>query len=265
MPLAVRMLWLWLFVVIGFFTLARFRLDHYIFPAAPACCVIAARAWVNAVEDRRWRATRVAIGIVAVVLVAGAVIASAMMFRIDLGLDKKALALPLALVAGGGLLAVEMIRRRGAPPPRPTVLALTLLASYAVVVVVGLPVLEGSRPTAPLGRWIAENAPNESVVGSYGLTDWRASIRFYADRRVVELPSLDEVRAFFEQHPDGYVLMRSRHYRALREAGLDVHEVGGLPAIVGRTGKYFRRQVWGRILVVTVSGRTQPPLGPPHT
>ena len=38
-----KLLWLWAAVVIGFFSVARFKLDHYIFPAAPALCMIAAQ------------------------------------------------------------------------------------------------------------------------------------------------------------------------------------------------------------------------------
>ena len=36
-----KLLWLWTVVVVGFFSLARFKLDHYIFPAAPSICLLA--------------------------------------------------------------------------------------------------------------------------------------------------------------------------------------------------------------------------------
>ena len=35
----------WTLAVVGFFTLASFKLDHYVFPAAPALCLLCARAW----------------------------------------------------------------------------------------------------------------------------------------------------------------------------------------------------------------------------
>lgn len=260
-----RTLWIWMLVVLGFFSAARFRLDHYIFPATPACCLLAARAWNSAASDRRWRATRIAIGAVAATLMIAAAITSAAIYEIDLGLGATALALPLTLALGGAAIAIQMVRKHGLAPDNATALVATLVGAYAAVVTIGLPVLERSRPTAPLGRWIAQNSAPEAVVGSYGLEDWRASIRYYADRRVVTLESLDAVRAFFEQRPDGYVLMRARDYRALRRAGLDLHGAGELPAIVGRTGRYFRRQVWGRIMIVTLTGRTHPPLRGPST
>ncbi len=48
-----KLLWLWTLVVLGFFSIARFKLDHYIFPAAPACCLIAAHALARSSSRRR--------------------------------------------------------------------------------------------------------------------------------------------------------------------------------------------------------------------
>ncbi|HEX6464687.1 MAG TPA: glycosyltransferase family 39 protein, partial [Vicinamibacterales bacterium] len=65
-----KLLWLWTIVVIGFFSLARFKLDHYIFPAAPACCLIAARAWHQTADgDRGTVGTRAAVFIMAAALI----------------------------------------------------------------------------------------------------------------------------------------------------------------------------------------------------
>ena len=60
-----------------------------------------------------------------------------------------------------------------------------------------------------------------------------------------------QVRTFFEEAPTGKVLMLRSDYRTLRQSGLDIEEVAARRAIVGRSGKYFRRQIWGRLVVVT--------------
>src|SRR5262249_38556155 len=39
------LLWSWTGAVVGFFSLSTFKLDHYVFPAAPALCILSARAW----------------------------------------------------------------------------------------------------------------------------------------------------------------------------------------------------------------------------
>ena len=41
------LLWSWAIAIIGFFSVSRFKLDHYVFPALPALCLITARAWIE--------------------------------------------------------------------------------------------------------------------------------------------------------------------------------------------------------------------------
>ena len=38
------LLWVWVGVIFIFFSVARFKVDRYVYPAAPACCLLAARA-----------------------------------------------------------------------------------------------------------------------------------------------------------------------------------------------------------------------------
>ena len=244
-------LWLWLALVAAFFTAARFKLDTYIFPAAPACAILAAVAWHRAAYDRSQRWTRAAVVLVASILIAGGAISAVALFRIDLGLDSRAALLPAALALGGIGLLVQIRRHQWSVPASAMTPVFTLLAAYAVVVQLGFPLLESSRPTRPLGRWIACHTAAGIAVGIYGLDNWRASIRYYTDHPVTRLNSLEDVRAFLEQEPTAKVLMLRDDYRAMRQAGLEIREVAARRAIVGNTGKYLRRQIWGRLVVVT--------------
>jgi 4-amino-4-deoxy-L-arabinose transferase-like glycosyltransferase len=246
-------LWLWIVLVVAFFSAARFKLDTYIFPAAPACAILAAVAWRRAAHDRSQRWTRAAAVVVAAILVAGGTIGAVALFQVDLGLDGWAVLLPGALAAGGGGLLLQMRRRQWSVPTTANVPVVTLLVAYAAVVLLGFPVLESSRPTRPLGRWIARHTAAGIPVGIYGLEDWRASIRYYTDHQVTRLENADAVRSFLEQAPTAKVLMLRDDYRAMRDAGLDIQEVAARRAIVGRRGKYIRRQIWGRLVVVTRS------------
>ena len=45
------MLWGWTLAIVGFFTLSTFKLDHYLFPAAPALFLLSARAWSDVRAD----------------------------------------------------------------------------------------------------------------------------------------------------------------------------------------------------------------------
>jgi 4-amino-4-deoxy-L-arabinose transferase-like glycosyltransferase len=245
------LLFLWITLVLAFFSVAGFKLDWYIFPAAPACCVLAARAWIRAETEPSQRATKVAVAAAALVLTVGGVIAAATLFRIDLGVDLRAAVLPLALAIGGLALLLQLVRRRFLVLPSVAAPVTALLTVYLAVIFLGIPILERSRPTAPLGRWINQHTEAGEAVGAYGLQDWRASIRYYSDRRLIPLAEPGEVRAFFERSPTSYVMMLRSDFDELRRSGLGLIEVSRRRAIVGRAGKYVRRQVWGDLLIVT--------------
>ena len=54
---------------------------------------------------------------------------------------------------------------------------------------------------------------------------------------------------FFVRYPASFALMVGRDYRDLTAGGVALHAIGGRRAIVGRSGKYVRKQIWGRIVV----------------
>ncbi|HKT80575.1 MAG TPA: glycosyltransferase family 39 protein [Vicinamibacterales bacterium] len=244
-----KLLWIWIAVVIATFTIAGFKLDTYIFPAAPACCLLAAVGWRRAGTDptRAW--TRWAAAIMAGVLVAGGIVASVAMFRVNLGLAWSAILLPTVMVAGGTWMLREISDRGWATTPRLASPIVTLLAVYSAIVMFGLPVLERSRPTAPIGRWIQRHSTPDTAVAIYGLSDWRASIRYYADHSIVELPDEVAVSRFVDEHPGGLVLMLRRDYDALRAGGIEIKRVQDRPIIAGRSGRFIRRQIWDDLVV----------------
>jgi 4-amino-4-deoxy-L-arabinose transferase-like glycosyltransferase len=243
------LLWLWTAVVVGFFTLARFKVDYYIFPAAPALSLLAARGLCAADVSGRTRWSRAMLTFVACVLIGIAAAGGAVLLNLDLGLDRRALLLPAALAAGGGLTLAQTWRRH-APLTRSMVpLIATLVGSYALIVWLGFPALERSRPTSTLGRWVAHHAREGTAVGVYGLEDWRASLRYYCDREIAVLPTALDVESFLRAKPDAYVLMLRSELDTLRAGGISMTDVTAERGVVGRTGRYFRRQVWGDLVV----------------
>lgn len=254
---AETLLWLWTFVVIGFFTFARFRLDHYIYPVAPACCLLAARGLSPAAETPTSRGIVAAAVLVAAVLIAGGAFTSLAIGQIDLRAGAPAHALPATLVLGGAAFALELIRKGALSRTSFVALCATLVAVYASIDLVAFRVLETSRPTAPLGRWIAQQG-RDTPIGLYRLEDWRGSSRFYAERRAVRLDNDAQLRSFLQQYPDAYILMLGVESQRLRGEGLHLRDLTGESAIVGRAGgRVFRRQIWGRLVVAALDeGRT---------
>ncbi len=260
---AEALLWLWVLVVVGFFSLARFKLDHYIFPAAPACCLIAAHAWREAARDadgRLW-GTRYGVLAMAGLLIIGGSFGGVYLSKIDLALPATALLLPFALFAGGVGLLFQAERRRWAVPSGAGVVVIALLVCYATVVVVGFPALEQVRPMARVARILARSTPAAAPVGLYRLERWRGSLRYYLNRPVQRLETLDEARAFFQQPSQVYVAMLRRDYDELRNQNIPIYLMMAHRAVVGTTGRGFRRQRWGFLVVATnVPNRGSKPL-----
>src|SRR5580765_2193322 len=97
------MLWGWTLAIVGFFTLSTFKLDHYVFPAAPALCLLCARAWSDVRADQttpRHRAARIGLYLIGpLLLVAGVGCAYFLIAR--LALPRGAVIVPVALIALG--------------------------------------------------------------------------------------------------------------------------------------------------------------------
>ena len=128
-------LWLWIAVVIAFFSIAGFKLDTYVFPAIPATGLIAALAWDRSYQVHRTTAARIAIVLAGGVLALGGGVLAVTMFRIDLGLAWNAVMVPVVLVAGGITVMVRLRHVDHSASVSP--LIAVLLAAYALMVMVG--------------------------------------------------------------------------------------------------------------------------------
>jgi 4-amino-4-deoxy-L-arabinose transferase-like glycosyltransferase len=250
-----KLLWLWAALVVGFFSLARFKLDHYIFPAAPAVCLIAAKAWHEEAADAagRWHATRLAVLGLGAALVFAGTFTSVYLFELDLGLPESAIVLPIVLALGGVALLAAVAAAGWRVPATPVSPVVTLLAVYAIVVVVGFPTLERARPTALIARTLRQRTDPGAPAGIYKLEQWRASLRYYAARPLAKLSTPQDLVAFAAQQPRPiYVFMIRRDYRTLRKS-LGLREVFRCRAVVGTTRARggLRRQEWDDLIIVT--------------
>ena len=253
-PTGETLLWLWSGVVVFFFSLARFKLDHYIFPAAPAVCLLAAKAWQDAVRgEGAARSVRAVVLALAALLVVAGSFVSVYIFELGLNLRMSAILLPYGLAVGGIVMLTQSARLKWRLPPTPLVPVLTLLGVYAVFVYTGFPAMESLRPTRIVARALRDHSPHDAPAGIYDLEQWRASFRYYAERPLAALSTPEDVKAFFDVPEARYIIMRRRDYRALRDAGIAVHDLFHRHAVIGtrayRAG--LRRQLWGELLIVT--------------
>src|SRR5256885_10472106 len=100
------MLWEWLRLIVGFFTASTFKLDHYVFPAAPALCTLCARAWTDVRLHHRQSSTAASrLGLYAIgpsLVLVGVGCGYFVIAR--LALPPAAIAGPIALTIAGALL-----------------------------------------------------------------------------------------------------------------------------------------------------------------
>ena len=260
-----KILWLWAALVVGFFTAARFKLDHYIFPAAPAFCLIAAKAWHDAAVGDRAPVTRGAVLALGAGLILAGAFSSVYLFELNLELPESAIVLPMVLAVGGVALLSAASATGWRVPPTPLVPVATLLSVYLVIVGVGFPTLERTRPTALIASRLKQKTDADAPTGIYNLEQWRSSLRYYTGRPLARLSSPREVEDFAAQGRPIYVLMIRRDYRSLRQSGLQLREVFRCRAVVGttRTQAGLRRQHWDDLVIATNAPRRFPPIWNP--
>jgi 4-amino-4-deoxy-L-arabinose transferase-like glycosyltransferase len=236
------LLWSWVAVIVGFFTASTFKLDHYVFPAAPALSLLFARGWADlhrAPVARRNLATRIGGWMVGPMLVVmGVGVGFFIIARLDL--PAAAVAVPIVMTACGFAVTVFMNVqvRRGGPPPRVPWFGLTgLLSAYLGIILFALPALEQRKVIPDVARVVAARASPEHRIASYRLNRWNPVFRFYVDRHVTLLENPIEAGTFFDGALPFYCVMHRSAFEEFVAQGRPlrlVYEREGMYASSGR-------------------------------
>jgi 4-amino-4-deoxy-L-arabinose transferase-like glycosyltransferase len=251
-PVVEKLLWLWILAVVLLFTAARFRVDRYIFPAAPACCLLAARAWMAARRDstgHEYGATRLGILFSAVLLAGVGMFVGWRLPNLDLRLPASAYLLPVVLSVGGTAIVVSMMRSRLKPPVLFNAPIGTLVAVYGLVVATGFPVIEDSRPTRRVGQVVRSAVARGERVGLLELDSWQPALRYYGRRQVQRLRSEEEAFGFLAEGRNRLIVTRRDVLERLTRTDPSVEATLAVPAVVGTSGAGVRRQIWSDVVV----------------
>jgi 4-amino-4-deoxy-L-arabinose transferase-like glycosyltransferase len=252
------LLWSWVLAVVLFFSFSSFKLDHYVFPATPALCLIAARAWSATRASKSGNTTRGAlIGarfIGPTLIVAGSIVAFLMIAR--LSLPGIALAMPVALVTAGVVVTVRSLKPAPAGRPRaPWIAVAAFGVLYAGVLLWVVPAFEQHKVVPDVARWVAANAAPEDLVADYGLNRWSNAFRFYVGRHTEMLYTPEEATRLFAGQERIYLTTTDESYRELLSRGLPlrvVYERDGMWVTSGRA-LWREPEATTRFLVVTQS------------
>jgi 4-amino-4-deoxy-L-arabinose transferase-like glycosyltransferase len=243
-------LWLWMAIVLVAFTLVPFRVDRYIYPAGPACCLLAARGWLSARAEsglREFAATRAAAGLVALILIGAGIAVWWSLPSLAVKLPVTVSVLPVMLVLGGLAILISMLRGERRLPAVTGWPALTLVTAYAVLVLVGLPIVRAGLPVEQVGRFMADRTSSGEPVAVLGLERWEVGLAYYLHQAPQRLEDATEAERFAKTPGPRWVVMRRESLGATAPSGCVTLSI---PAIVGTKGRGIRTQVWGDVVVV---------------
>ena len=232
-------LWSWTLAIVGFFTLSTFKLDHYVFPAAPALCLLTARAWSDLRADdptARHRAARMGFQTIGPVLIIIGLGCGYFLLE-RLGLSRGALIVPVTLTLVGGVIVAGMFIRRSRPPRAPWLVTMAMLTTYVGLILYVLPALERQKVIPEMAAWVAARAQAADRVASFRLNRWTPDYRFYVGRHATFLESAEEAEAFFKDPRPFYCLMRRSAYDEFVAKGMPLrilYEREGMGATSGR-------------------------------
>ncbi len=239
------LLWSWTIAIVGFFSVSRFKLDHYVFPALPSLCLITARAWIESVDGQvgqagQVRKTFARIGVLAVgpILVVAGVTAAILMQRLDL--PSAAFAAPAALIAAGGVLIARSLRR--SLPPVPWAAFAAFGVTYVVVILFVGPALEQWQVVPDVARWVLAHSEPETRIGTYRLNRWDPALLFYVAHPTVVLETPDQAAAFFADSEPSYCVMRGSEFDDLVSQGLAIEVVYRRSGMWATSGRALWRQ-----------------------
>ena len=249
------LLWCWSIAIVGFFTASRFKLDHYVFPAAPALFVVCARAWVNirgrASTPETAGARLGAHTISPILVLAGTGGGYFMIARLDL--PNAAMIAPVVMLVAGIAATARVSFARSRLPEAPWAALAAMIATYAAVITWVLPALEQKKVIPEVARWVKEHAGPNARVGTYRLNRWSNAFRFYVDHHTSHMDGVEEARAFFADPTPGYAVMTREFLYELSRQGVSLqveYEREGMWVTSGRA-LWRRREPPTRFVVVS--------------
>ncbi|MCU0589216.1 MAG: glycosyltransferase family 39 protein [Syntrophobacteraceae bacterium] len=272
-------LWLWAGSVLGFFSIASFRLFYYGLPALPALAVLTGRFWSDAISaaptSTPWYRWKVLTGAVPLLLVASAILAAGLMpdlWRESLGREmygmvdpnlmgyddgvvtaSKVVSLPswedlstLALHCGGFLTLLAAVAVGAAAARRYAwtfaciVLSMVVLRYFSQV---GTEIFEPYVSTRSLGTTIAaSHQPGERIVMD-GLYEDVASVTFYSGQGISMVHGVKKDLAFGARFPEAAgTFLEEKDFLDLWNSGARVYLLTDFPSSLrpGRDEFYAR-------------------------
>jgi 4-amino-4-deoxy-L-arabinose transferase-like glycosyltransferase len=201
------LLWIWIAVIVVFFSLSRNKEDLYILPIYTAAAAIV--GGLIAQISARWTTLLLAV----LISLTGA--ASLYIFGgyTEAPTVAGASAIGIAAIAGGLITVALIILRQERAAIIAT--ALTIIALNYIFVLKALPDFEQYKPVRAFSEIIRQDASPDALVGYYRFAS--PSMVFYLRRQVFEYYTEEQLRAALSSGKEVYCLIKDEDYKAVRE------------------------------------------------
>ena len=221
------LLWLWIAIIVIFFSLSAAKQDLYIFPIVPAVAALAGVVITRGLAEeprarRAIRATAIAVGITVAVLAAG-VIYLFSAGRSGYALDGALVSGACGVAGGAAVTALALSFRLRASL---MVLVLTFIALNWVFVLRVLPSFEIYKPAVGFARTLEPRLTAQTVVATFD--EALPSLVFYLRRHIEQMFDQDRIVALLRSDRPVYAVLSRDNYTALADA------LGGTTCVIER-------------------------------
>jgi 4-amino-4-deoxy-L-arabinose transferase-like glycosyltransferase len=209
-----RLLWIWIAVIVGAFSLSATKQDLYIFPAVAAAAPLIALTLADSAFGRDRRLVRLLLAAVALAsAVAGGLVLT--WFAGD-GYYGLAGARTIGAVLIGGGLASAALAVAGRGYGAVVVLAGAFVTFNYIFVTRTLPAVERLKPVVPLADTFRARAAPGAVLGAYRLM--LPSLVYYAGQPVQALDTLEQAREFYAGRAVAWAILDDHRFDELARA-----------------------------------------------
>jgi 4-amino-4-deoxy-L-arabinose transferase-like glycosyltransferase len=208
------LLWLWIVVIVAFFSFSAAKQDLYIFPVIPAVAALAGVVIARglAQQPRASRAIRITAATIGILV---AVIAAGVVYLFSAGgtgyaLDGALTAGIVGVAGGAGVTVLALTYRLRAA-------LMGIVATFIVLdwifVLRVLPSFEAYKPSPGFARTLEGRLTPGTIVATYG--ESLPSLVFYLRRHIEQLFDEEELTKLLRSDRPAYAIMPGRAYAAL--------------------------------------------------
>ena len=205
-----RLLWIWIAVIVVFFSTSASKEDLYILPVVPAAAALIAEALIRSGFGRTNLVLRALFAAVCVICLALAILVATTLRTGPYAIADALIVAGVLAVAGIGGLAFVIVRRF---PAAVLTFAAAFVAFNYLLVARVLPLAESSKPVPPIAAVLQARASPGSPLGSLNMM--LPSLVYYANRTITEV-SLDQAATWLAGTGEVWILTGGAEWEALR-------------------------------------------------